>query len=378
MESINPPVQRKKRTYYLDVARAFAIISISTNHALNRTYQMYSGQSVEFENISRLASWIEALIAVYSRLGVPLFLMITGALVLRKSMETREDVQRFYKHNLLSMLITAEIWYVIMYWFMVLVQPTNTVLENKGFLGAVSGMFQTMLFQNQLTLGSMWYMPMILCVYTTIPMAILLKDQVRSKPLMLLIPATVLFMNNMVRPAVNSLRSFWGLETFETALNAANLFSVYYLYIIAGYLISRGALKKWKDRSIVAGVLGCYAFCCIYQYYAFSQPDDYIVSYDFPVILICAAFLFELIRRKARLLKAFRRPIIYLSKISFGIYFVHVLFNFTMFWYLDLSALGHVQKVLLLEVVPVGASILVITLLSRVPKLKQYLFMIKD
>ena len=51
----------------------------------------------------------KALLTVASRYGVPLFLMITGALILRKRFETAEDVRRFYRHNWLSLLITSEI-----------------------------------------------------------------------------------------------------------------------------------------------------------------------------------------------------------------------------------------------------------------------------
>ena len=36
------------RSYYLDIARAIAIISISLNHAVNRTYDNYFGQMEEF------------------------------------------------------------------------------------------------------------------------------------------------------------------------------------------------------------------------------------------------------------------------------------------------------------------------------------------
>lgn len=38
----------KKRTLYLDVARVAAIVSISLNHAVNRTFQNYQGQQEEF------------------------------------------------------------------------------------------------------------------------------------------------------------------------------------------------------------------------------------------------------------------------------------------------------------------------------------------
>ena len=39
--------------------------------------------------------------SIFSHIGVPLFLMISGALLLRRSYETREQTKRFYRHNLL-------------------------------------------------------------------------------------------------------------------------------------------------------------------------------------------------------------------------------------------------------------------------------------
>ena len=39
------------RSYYLDIARTIAIISISLNHAVNRTYDNYFGQMEELSLI---------------------------------------------------------------------------------------------------------------------------------------------------------------------------------------------------------------------------------------------------------------------------------------------------------------------------------------
>ena len=97
------------RSYYLDIARTIAIISISLNHAVNRTYDNYFGQMEEFLESSYLSSLLKSVVTVFSHLGVPLFLMISGALLLHKRMETADDVKRFYRHNLLELFITAEI-----------------------------------------------------------------------------------------------------------------------------------------------------------------------------------------------------------------------------------------------------------------------------
>ena len=48
------------RSYYLDIARAIAIISISLNHAVNRIYDNYFGQMEEFLESSYLSSLLKS------------------------------------------------------------------------------------------------------------------------------------------------------------------------------------------------------------------------------------------------------------------------------------------------------------------------------
>lgn len=104
------------RIFWLDVARCVAIISITLNHAVNRAYHVYEGQSAEFFSIPLGSTLFKTVVYVFSRIGVPLFLMISGALLFNKEINNAEDIKKFYKHNLLSLLITSEIWMFIMYW----------------------------------------------------------------------------------------------------------------------------------------------------------------------------------------------------------------------------------------------------------------------
>ena len=57
------------RSYYLDIARAIAIISISLNHAVNRTYDNYAGQMEEFLESSYLSSLLKSVATIFSHLG---------------------------------------------------------------------------------------------------------------------------------------------------------------------------------------------------------------------------------------------------------------------------------------------------------------------
>lgn len=367
----------QKRTLYLDVARVIAIISISLNHAVNRSYSNYSGQMAEFFALPLGSTLFKTIMTVFSRIGVPLFLMITGVLILNKKMEDADHVKRFYKHNLLSLFITAEIWYVIMYWFLAV---GDGVITKQGWLSAIGGMFSTMLFQNQTTMGSMWYMPMILCVYTTLPFVVMIKDKLSgSKEKLLYLPVVLLFLVAMVLPFISNLLILLGCKELSSPLGEQYLFSFYYIYILVGYVIGKGALARFKAATVTLVGVGSFLLCCGYQLWAYEQPANYLVAYDFPLMPVCAGCLFELVRRCSHWFKKAEKPITYTSRIAFGIYFVHIIIMTVLVEVLDqfVPGLPLPVRLIVLEVVSVGLSVVVIMPLSKIKVLRKYLFLIK-
>lgn len=368
-----------KRQYYLDVARVIAIIAISLNHAVNRSFAHFNNQMEEFLTIPLGLTLVKTACAIFSNLGVPLFLMITGVLILNKRMETADDIKRFYKHNLLPLFITTEIWLVMIYWYKGLFEGDTTILHTQGLWGSLQGMIETMLFQNQVTFGSMWYMPMILCLYTTLPFVVIVKDKLSNSKFspILFLPAIILFLNDMVRPAINVLLYTNDMPTLSSALREADLFSYFYLYVIAGYLVGAGFLSKLKGWSV--GLLAALTFvlCCTFQFYAYSQPLDYVVSYDFALLSICAAFLFEIIRRTAHFLSRLEKLVTYLARISFGIYLLHMVVMTSLNTVMDYTGWNLAVKMLFMETVSVVGSIVIIALLSKIKLFRKYLFLIK-
>ncbi|MDO5785295.1 MAG: acyltransferase [Eubacteriales bacterium] len=360
------------REFYLDAARAVAILSISMNHAVNRTYQNFGSQYYEFIIIPRASTVVKVFAIVFGHLGVPLFLMISGALLLRKNMSDEGDVRRFYRHNLLPLLITTEVWYVLMYWF---IQAFALPTEDTGS-GGIGGMLSTMLFVNQTTMDSMWYMPMILCLYLIIPLCCILRKHVSYKVLAL--PTLLVFLSEMVIPNLNAYFKLADIDMeLEFVLRASNLFSMYFLYVLAGYWISQGGMKRLKTWMVAAGAALSFAFCWGFQYYACGKPETFSLDYDFAMLLVCAMFTFELFRRAAPHIKHGRGAITYLARISFGVYFVHILIMSYLEWHVYYHSWPRPAAMLFLEAVSVGGSIAVIALLSRIPACRKYLFMIK-
>lgn len=93
----------KRRLEYLDIARTFAIISVVLCHAVELVYQM----KLKGLTILRFQSQLFRLISfTFGRLGVPIFLFITGTLILNKKIGNDESCKKFYIKNLLPLLIT--------------------------------------------------------------------------------------------------------------------------------------------------------------------------------------------------------------------------------------------------------------------------------
>ena len=365
----------KRRLFYLDVARSIAIISISLNHAVNRSYAIYSGQMQEFQKISSVESVFKSCIYILSRIGVPLFLMITGTLILRKSFEHETDIKKFYKDNWGRIIITTEIWMFFMYW--------GQCLMEFHFLGShfslkqlIFGCFLNALFINQKTFASMWYMQMIIPLYTVLPMfAVSIKKGLGKY---LAIVSSILFFIAFVLPSFNSIAA---LLQINSSFNTTFVEPVAHLiiYIFAGYYLSNedSILRKinnlWLNGMLCLMFVGCLAL----QLYGFSAIYDFYFGYESAFIFVLSCFIFEWVRRNANIGKRFKRTIEWISSISFAIYFVHIfIMEFVNISY-SFAGWRRFLKLFALEGISVGGAIIFIYLFSKIKWVRDYMFLIK-
>ena len=368
-------MQNQKRIFYLDVARSLAIFSITLNHAVNRTYDNYVHIQEEFFSTRFSSNVLKAGLTVFSRLGVPLFLMITGALLLNRQFDSKPAVKKFYTHNYLDLLITSEIWLFLGYWFIVLTNPGNMMLSEQGIIGTIWGCVKNSLFLDQVTLGNMWYIPMILCVYLIIPVIAFFLQKF-PWPKVIFIPMFLLIIISFIIPALNAYLAILGLEPIVMELNAGDLFSCYLIYIIAGWFVHKNGLRKLPSAILIIGTAVSFAICCAAQYYCYSC-SNHLVSYTSPGVLLCSVLLFEVIRRFGKKLIAIENPVSYLSRISFGIFLLHLFIMETFNWHVRFTGWPRTVKLLFLEFISFAGSILIIWTLSHIPFCRKRLFLIK-
>ncbi|MDO5297335.1 MAG: acyltransferase [bacterium] len=372
--------QTAKRIIYLDILRAIAIISITFNHAVNRSFAVYSRQLSEFQSLPFYMTAVKSGLYAFSRIGVPLFVMITGALLLTRKYDgglKEGSISRFIKHNWLSLFITTEIWLAIMFWFLQFSNP-ESILYTKGLQYTLFRFVLTLLFINPITMGSMWYMDMILCMYLLIPIIAIAVKQIDGK--YFLIPAAIVVFCSYILPDLNGTIKALGIDfSVKTKLESANIFSMYVVYLLLGYYISKGALAKISSKALwLALSAGSLGFCA-FQIWFYSLKYNFVVGKEYRSIfpMIIAVALFELARRyKDGTAELLEKMVTKLSVISFGIYFVHIC---VMEGIKPLVGpnIKYLSKFALLESVSFFGAIVIIYLLSRSKILGKYLFNIK-
>ena len=366
-----------KRQYWLDLARAVAIISITFNHALSRSFHTRSETLQEFLLMPAPESFLKAFLYVFSRIGVPLFLMITGALLIPRNYEDRETTKRFIRHNWWGLLRTTLIWLIIMFFYLQVLN--GSLLRPQEYFRILKELIGTLLFLNQKTLPNMWYMPMILCIYLMIPVIAIAIKKLGNKYFFAL--SAILLIGAVIIPNVNEIIYAAGSDFYISwEINYRDIFSMYFLYVLAGYWISIGKLQKLKSVWLWLILIVSTLATTLFQYWIYSTPSDYFLNTSDLGIIVITASLFEIIRRRSKSTPVLSRIVTLLARIAFGIYFIHICIMTVMTVVFDkmIPDFYHFPRFLVLEIVSFAGSVLIIMITSKLRFFRKYLYLIKD
>ena len=112
------------------------------------------------------------------------------------------------------------------------------------------------------------------------------------------------------------------------------------------------------------------------QIYLYSCEQNLLIDYYSAGTLINAIFLFELVRRLQEKFRKLEKPICFISRESFAIYFIHIIIMSLVSWYLDFE-LPKSVILIILEVSSFVGSMLIIEILKRNKFCRKYLLSIK-
>ena len=293
------------RDVTLDIVRVLATILVVEIHVFEIGYGTAPG--------SEIGSILLAVSHVVGRLGVPMFFILSGYLVMAKDYSNSESVGKFYREKVPALLATSTFWAV-------LYAALYSASEHADIWTTISWV----LMLDAMPAGNWWFVPVIISLYLAIPLVSRALDGLDTK--VLAVPVVVVFLWSFCIPAYNSIAAYFGLKTFSPQIVANYLLGAYGAYLVIGYVFRREGLL-----AIVPSVRGTTEICAavvllLVVFGVWTFELGYRYWYSSPLILIAGTALFILvysIASRIRLSGKAAKVIAWLSKISFAVYFVH-------------------------------------------------------
>ena len=340
-----------ERLKWLDTVRGIAILCVIMCHVVEGgIYELTVRGMQSVGTISKLFAFVMFSIG---RLGVPFFLLTSGYLLLDKEYNDKA-CKNFWKSKCCGLLIAIEFWIVIY----------NVFLHFfYGVEISLIGTAKEMLLLKSSPMNHMWYMPMILGMYITIPFVANALHTIELKTIA--IPCTVLILCFFVIPTANILFQACDMTLGNTIVSAGFSGGVYGMYLVTGYLLKKKLLKQIQTRILV--VCASLSFVCaiVMQVFSYNRNVAYNLWYNNLFLFMCGVSVFELMER---IRHVHRGKIIFaIAKYSFAIYLVHNPINMILTRCSSFVTVRPV-RVLLVWIATVFLSTLVTVIINRIPK----------
>ena len=202
--------EKKQRIDWLDSLRAIAIIAVILVHVSSPVVNMaYGGNMLHW--------WIGNVFDSAVRFAVPLFLMISGAMLLSATY----DIKTFYKKRFIRVLIPFLFWMVIYWIFRYLTLPGS---QPHGFHDIIS--WAVNIFMKEGISKHFWFVYMIIFVYLITPFIGMFVRKLKPEMLVFLLAAWVLIV---------SISKDFSIDMYGWRGNLLYKFFMYFLY--SGYMV---------------------------------------------------------------------------------------------------------------------------------------------
>ncbi len=291
---------RAGRSYYLDLLKIISAFFVILIHV---TAENWYGEV-------RSAYWlVNNTYNAVSRWSVPVFCMVSGALLLSRDI----PLKKLFRHYILRMAL------LLVFWALAYGVYSGSGPVWARLLATGKGLLQGKAYSH------LWYLFMLLGLYLVTP---LLRAMVRGadrKLLRYFVICAGLWV--VVLPTLLKLTPLKPLSGLLEALQV-RMFGGYVFYYVAGYYLHTFELPKWLRTALFAAAPVLLAATALYSDWRSWQDDHQYVNYGvFSVgTALFALAIFTFARQLGPWLEGRpwpRRAIGTLGPLTFGIYLVH-------------------------------------------------------
>lgn len=290
----------KGRDIGIDLVKFLAIIGVIIIHLC------------DFELKIGTSNWMWSLFwGSITRASVPLFLMASGAIMLKPEKEI--PVKRLYSKNILRILVAMFFWGIV---YKVCNLIALDIFSFKSFLIVTK---EVLLFNQEF---HFYYMHIILLVYAFLPITKIIIKNADEKQLRYLL--MIWFVVAVLYPTLQPFRPFYYVRGLVPQWSM-NLAYASIGYGILGYYLKRYSLPKWLDIIfIVVGIMMIF-----WGTYIMSNINGELYEHFLGGSGLGAAMLgtglFSLINKVKIELEKTKIIIEWFSKASFCVYLCHML-----------------------------------------------------
>ncbi len=217
----------KKRVKYLDGLRFVAILNVILIHVLGIfRHQYFSTSTLKYT----LVTFFDC----FTRIGVPLFFMLTGILMLTKK-EKDENYFKFFKKRVLKFLLTYLLFSIIYYIY----SHFDSNMSIYEFLAIMT---------SDRPMYHLWFMPVIILIYIFIPFLKKLIKTLSKKELEIII--LIIFLLGNTFNAISAISLTFGPQLLIN-FSLPNLI-IYMNYLFIGYYVYKYDIKITKTKVILS------------------------------------------------------------------------------------------------------------------------------
>lgn len=347
-------MQHPQRNASLDLTRVIAILAVVMLHVCTGFVQNCEVGSPEF-------IWGNILDSL-SRIGVPLFIMTSGALLLDEEKEF--TIQSFFRKRLTNLILCLFFWSAI---YAIQYEIVPHLLRGEPM--SIKSLIWRLIYGHY----HLWFLYMLLGLYLTLPFLRAIVCRKNSQLVLLYLGISLIAQFSL--PVIQAVSQYFDAAQYLITLIdrfRLGFFNMQITYFLLGWYIVHVGIPERKNRiALYCAAIASLAAIMVYVNYTKDYTNAY-ADEGLPVLLYASGVFLAINSGSRR--HGCSRFLLSLSKCSFGIYVVHiaVLDEIVRLLPRTMTAPIHILSRWLLVI---SVSLAITWLLSRIPLLRRFVRM---